>query len=426
MLNTLSLNAVNNSRFSSHLIRPLYQSYCFANLPATIAYLLSGMGQSRLPPDIFSNLPTRYNKVVLFFVDGFGWRFFEQSADRYPLIKTFLEQGSVSKLTSQFPSATTAHVTCIHTGLNVAQSGVYEWNYYEPLADAMITPLRFSYAGDSQQDTLKDTEIPPEAFYPTHTFYQMLQSRGVQSHVFQPAYAIHSTYSNVVLKGATSLNPFRKLDDGLNQLVSHILDKEESPAYYLFYYDKIDSTSHLAGPESAEMTKALDTLFYTLEQLFYQKLHNLTGDTLVMLTADHGHIRVTPDTTLYLNRDIPGVERFLQKNQGGKPLVPAGSARDMFLYIKEEMIDEAISFLQQHLHDRAEIYRTEDLIQQNFFGSTAPSAAFLARVGNVVVLPNPHETIWWFEKDRFAMHFQGHHGGLTREEVEIPLLLLPL
>lgn len=426
MLNATSLNAVDNSRFAQHLVKPLYQSYCFANLPATISYLLTGQGQSGLPLDVFGKLPTRYNKVVLFFVDAFGWRFFNQYADTYPLLKTFLQQGSVSKLTSQFPSTTPAHVTCINTGLNLAQSGVYEWNYYEPLVDTVITPLRFAYAGDSKLDTLKDAGVSPESFYPTHTFHQTLQSLGVQSHVFQSAAYAHSTYSHIIFKGATSLNPFRTLEQALEQLTSRVLTKEESPAYYLLYYDKIDAICHLAGPASQRLAETIERFFVSVEQLFYQKLRRLTGDTLLIFIADHGQIEVSPSTTFYLNLEIPDIARYLQTNHQGQPIVPAGSARDMFLHVKEELLDEAIALLQQRLGSRAAVYRTRELIAQNLFGSTTPSSAFLGRVGNVVILPAPRETVWWFEEGRFAMNFEGHHGGLTPEEMEIPLLLLPL
>lgn len=426
MLNAISLNAVNSARFSQHFKKPLYDTYCFANLPATIDYLLSGIKQNTLPQDVLGTLPSRYNKVVLFFIDAFGWRFFQQYADKYPLLKTFQQHGVVSKLTSQFPSTTPAHVTCINTGLNVSQSGVYEWNYYEPLVDAVIAPLRFSYAGDSRPDTLKAARLPSEAFYPTRTFHQILQSRGIQSHVFQHASYAHSTYSNSVLKGATSINPFRNLDEALEKLTTRILNKEESPAYYLLYYDKIDAICHTFGPDSPEMIHELDKLFQAMEQLFYQKILHLTGDTLLMLTADHGQTEVFPHTTFYLNHRIPGLEACLQTNSRGHPIAPAGSARDMFLHVKEEMLAETIALLQRHLNGRAEIYLTRDLIQQNFFGPTPPSPVFLGRVGNVVILPHPRETVWWYKEGRFEMHFWGHHGGLTAEEMEIPLLLLPL
>lgn len=426
MLNATSLNAVNNARFAQHFVKPLYDSYSFANLPNTIYSLLTGVKQQMLPLDVLGTLPTRYNKVVLLFIDAFGWRFFDQYTDRYPLLKTFLQRGSVSKLTAQFPSTTPPHVTCINTGLNVAQSGIYEWYYYEPLVDAVITPLRFSYAGDMRQDTLKAAGLPSETFYPTHTFHQTLQSRGIQSHVFQHASYVRSTYSNAILRGATSRNAFRTLEDGLDKLTARVLNKEESPAYYLFYYDKIDATCHTFGPNSPEMTQALDYLFQSIDQLFYQRLYRLTGDTLLILTADHGQIEVSPHTTFYLNREIPELVRYLQTNRQGLPLVPTGSARDMFLHIKEEMLDEALALLKQRLVTRADIHLTRDLIQQNFFGSTTPSTAFLSHVGNVVILPHPRETVWWYEEDRFEMHFWGHHGGLTAEEMEIPLLLLPL
>lgn len=426
MLNATSLNAVNGSRFSQQFVKPLYQSYSFANLPATIEYLLTGTGHSALPADVFGTLPTRYNKVVLLFVDAFGWRFFGQYAEHYPLLKTFSQHGVVSKLTSQFPSTTLAHVTCINTGLNVAQSGMYEWHYYEPLVDAVIAPLRFSYAGDMRSDTLKACGVPPEAFYPARTFHQTLQSLGVQSHVFLPASYSHSTFSTLIFRGATSLYPFHSLEQALDQLTMHITAKEESPAYYLLYYDKIDAACHIGGPNSPELAQEIDYFFTTLQQRLYQKLRRLTGDTLLLLTADHGQIEVSPHTTFYLNRELPGIERYLRTNRAGSPLIPAGSARDFFLYVKDECLDETLDLLQRALAGRAEVYRTDELIAQNLFGSPTPSEAFRGRVGNVVILPHAHETVWWYEPGRFAMHFQGHHGNLSPQELEIPLLALPL
>ncbi|MBO0796587.1 MAG: alkaline phosphatase family protein, partial [Ktedonobacteraceae bacterium] len=111
MLNTASLSAVRGARFSQRFVRPCYDSYCFSNFPATIEFLLTGEGQSTLPADVFGDFPTRYDKVIFLFVDGFGWKFFERYADGLPLLKHMKEQGVVSKLTSQFPSTTAAHVT---------------------------------------------------------------------------------------------------------------------------------------------------------------------------------------------------------------------------------------------------------------------------------------------------------------------------
>lgn len=425
MLNSASLNAVNNAKFSQRFVKPLYDSYCFANLPQTIEFLLTGKGQSGFPSDVFGSLPTRYNKVVLFFIDAFGWRFFAKYAEKYEFLKTILKYGAVSKITSQFPSTTAAHVTCIHTGLNVGQSGVYEWNYYEPLVDQVITPLLFSYAGDKERDSLKRSAIPSASFYPQQTFYRKLQSQGIRSYIFQSHAYTPSTYSDIVYRGATVV-PYNTLAGALTQLGELVVSEKAAPTYFFLYFDRIDAICHLYGPHSRQFEAAVDMFLTAMDQIFYKVTHGNTPDTLFMMVADHGQIEVDPKRTFYLNRYAPGIERYLRTNLKGNFLVPAGSARDMFLYIKDERLDEAEAFLQKHLAGRAEIYRTQTLVEQNFFGSQQLSTEFLTRVGNLVILPYQFETVWWHQEGKFDMHFLGHHGGLTPEEMEIPLLLLPL
>ncbi len=427
MLNTASLNAVNDSKFSQIFMKPLYDSYCFSNMPSTIEFLLTGKGQSTLPLDVFGNIPTRYDKVIFFFIDAFGWRFFEHYAERYEFLKAILAQGVVSKATSQFPSTTAAHVTCIHTGFNVGQSGVYEWTYYEPLVDDLISPLIFSYANSdkNKRDTIKQSLIPTQEFFPKQTFYKTLQTQGIASHVLQYQGYTPSTYSDIVFRGA-SIHPYQSIQEALVYLSELVALKTAAPTYYFLYFDRIDVACHHYGPFSKEFEAAVDTFFTMMNELFYKNIQGKLNNTLLIMTADHGQIEVSPKTTCYLNKQITGVERYLKTNAKGRILAPAGSARDMFLYVKEEYIDEAIADLRQHLAGRAEVYPTQEFLAQHFFGQQEPSPVFLARLGNVVILPYKNESVWWYEEGGQNMHFLGHHGGLTREEMEIPLLLLPL
>ncbi len=427
MLNLASLNTVNTAKFSQRFVRPLYDSYCFSNLPATIDFLLTGQKSPMLPLDVLGNLPTKYNTVIFFFIDAFGWRFFERYAEKYAFLKTVSSQGVVSKLTSQFPSTTAAHVTCMHTGLNVGQSGVYEWNYYEPLVDDIISPLLFSYARDKiLRDTVKKASISPKQFFPNQTFYQTLQSRGVASHILQYQSYTPSTYSDIVFQGA-AVHPYTTLQDALTTLTHLLVNQPQTaPTYYFFYFDRIDAACHNHGPFSRQFEDEVDRLLTTLAQTFYKSVRGKTGNTLLMMSADHGQVEVDPRKTYYLNRQVPGIRRYLKTNQRANLLVPAGSARDMFLHVKDEYVDTLILDLKQRLAGRAEVYRTSELLAQNFFGRQPPSRLLLDRIGNVVILPYKHESVWWYEEGVFSMHFYGHHGGLTPEEMEIPLLLLPL
>ncbi|GCF10690.1 alkaline phosphatase family protein [Dictyobacter arantiisoli] len=426
MLNSASLKAINQSRFSQRFIRPRYDSYCFANYPATIQFLLTGNGKSTLPLDVFGDLPTQYDTVIFFFIDAFGWRFFEKYAEKYEVLQTFLKQGVVSKLTSQFPSTTAAHVTCIHTGLDVGQSGIYEWNYYEPLVNDIISPLTFSYSGDKYtRDTVKQSGIPATAFFPKKTFYQTLHEQGVASHILQYQAYTPSTYSDIVFRGA-QVHPYETLNEAFRDLTELLTLPQKQPTYYFLYFDRIDATCHNYGPSSKQLDEAVDNCFQLMNQSFLQKVKPNGGKTLLMLTADHGQVEVNPRNTYYLNQQMPTINRYLKTNSRGHVLAPAGSARDMFLHIKDEYVEKVITELRQRLTNRADVYKTEDLIAQHFFGTQPPSRTFMERIGNVVILPYKRETVWWYEESKFNMHFQGHHGGLTPEEMEIPLLALAL
>ena len=78
------------------------------------------------------------------------------------------------------------------------------------------------------------------------------------------------------------------------------------------------------------------------------------------------------------------------------------------------------------LAGRADVLSVADLVREGFFGPTPVSEAFASRVGNLVILPHLGEGVYWYEKDRFVQKYRGHHGGLTRAEMEIPLLLAPV
>src|SRR5215216_3085222 len=155
-------------QLNSQFVKPRYDQGGFAGIPTRVVNAFAS---------------NNYDAVVLFLIDGFGWRFFERFQDA-PFLQRIAKQGSVEKLTSQFPSTTAAHLTTIHTGLPVGFSGIYEWYFYEPLLDQVIAPLLFSYSGTTERDTLKPTGILPSAVYPRGIFYPELKKMGVDPYIF--------------------------------------------------------------------------------------------------------------------------------------------------------------------------------------------------------------------------------------------------
>ena len=81
--------------------------------------------------------------------------------------------------------------------------------------------------------------------------------------------------------------------------------------------------------------------------------------------------------------------------------------------------------LSAKLRETAEVYALEDLIAGGFFGEPAAvSGRFRERAGDTVILPHAGESVFWLGDGRFRRTLLGNHGGLTPEEMEIPLLVL--
>jgi hypothetical protein len=410
----------------AEFVLPAYGSTCFSGIPATLRSFLTGDTAPGLPAAVTRGLSDRYDCVVFFLIDALGWSVFEPRRSAYPILRRFENEGRIVRLTAQFPSTTTNHVTTIHTGLPIGRSGVFDWQYYEPAVDDLIVPLLFSTVGTRKRETLQRTGIDANAILPTVTLYQTLAAAGVQSHVFQHRAYTPSTYSNAIFRGA-SVHPYKTLPEALVNL-TETLSNSRGTTYCFLYFDRIDDIGHEYGPHSPQVDAEIDTLLTVLERQWLNRLSRNRRRILWILSADHGHIAVDPTDTCYLNLDpdFSGLNRFIRPNRQGRLLWPGGSARNPFLYIRPECLDEAQVFLTTRLEGRAGVYRFDELSSLGLFGPWPSVDAFRERAGNLWILPYGHHTIWWYERDRSEMTFRGHHGGLSAAEMEIPLLILDL
>lgn len=388
-------------------VRPLADGYAFAALPATVERLLLG-GEGGLPATALGDAPARVERVALVLLDAFGWRFFDRYADRHRLLRRMLAEGTVAKLTTQFPSTTAAHVTTMHTGRPVADHGMYEWNIYEPSIDALVTPLMFSFAGDGERDTLHSAGADPRTIFPTSTLYRRLADAGVRCFAYHPASFAPSTYDGVLIDGAV-LHPYETLAGAFTALGA-ALAAASGPAYGYVYIDTLDATGHQYGPAS----EAFDAEALRCLSAIEAALGSLPAGTLLLLAADHGQVDVDPGRTRFVNVLWPEIGAYLRLDGRGRPLAPAGSARDMFLHAAPGAHEYLVAQLRGLLGGFADVHATADLVAEGLFG--VPGPRLRARLGDVCILPAAGETVWWRERGRFGMRFRGHHGGLTPEE----------
>jgi len=422
MLNLHSFQTVQSLQFGKNFQKPAYGSYCFAHIPDTIRRLFSLPSEQPLPDFALPDWKG-YKNVIFMFIDGLGWRFLDETGFQHPFLKEITSNGLISQITSMFPSTTAAHTACIHTGSHVAQNGIHEWYYYEPEVDQVISPLMFSFAEEKTREQLTKIGYKASQFFPSSHLYHDLLSTGVQVNVLNHREFAHSSFSRQVCSGA-KISSFTTVAEALVN-VRLILEQPSPQSKYIFLYiPNFDTILHYHGPGSpqarAELNTWLDQMNYFLASLRSIK------DTLLMISADHGQSEVNPQTTVYINNEIPDLVHFLKTNRQGDPILFGGSPRDLFLYIQDQHLLKVKTNLEYILKDRAEVFLTSDLIQQGIFGSVQDYSNLTSRMGNLVILPQVGESVMWFKKGVFEQEYFGHHGGLSPQEMLIPFIAYPL
>ncbi|MFR2299226.1 MAG: alkaline phosphatase family protein, partial [Clostridium paraputrificum] len=168
-------------------------------------------------------------KVVFILVDAFGWKFYKGVREDSKFFKEIRKHGIEEKITSQFPSTTTAHVTSLVTGKDVSTHGFFEWFTYDSKIDEIFTPFLFDYKGK-------------EEILPNENLFKELKENGVSSTIITPSYINNSYYSRELFKDG-KVKGYESVEEMFNILLQGI-KKDKGKNFYYIYYPQIESIGH--------------------------------------------------------------------------------------------------------------------------------------------------------------------------------------
>jgi len=395
------------------LVKPIYDDYAFGNIPNTIEYLLTGADRGPLlPPDCFGGQYPRPQKVVLFFVDSFGWQHWQEYCDRFRTTASVVEKGTLTPISTLFPSTTAASVSTMSLGVLPSQHALYEWNLYIPAYGEVIQSLAFSPLGRRASDLCLQQGYDPAKLLEVHeTVHQRLARNGVRSIQFAHRSYAGSAYNRIASAGAEVVG-HGTLAEALVQLKEAIA-QTDGKALLDFYWASIDTIAHLYGPGTAHHAAEVASFWRTFDDVFRDVE---SPDTLYLFIADHGHVYADRSKTFYINERIPELAGCLPLSPTGNPIYPNGSPRDVFLHVKPELKATAIELLRKELEDAALVMPMEAAIDGGLFGPQPVGAELRRRVGDILILPYLGRFVWWREPGVMENRFYGHHGGLTPEE----------
>ncbi|MFZ0042840.1 MAG: alkaline phosphatase family protein, partial [Solirubrobacteraceae bacterium] len=206
----------------------------------------------------------------------------------------------------------------------------------------------------------------------------------------------HSSYTRMATRGAT-VQGFDELAEGMRVLADSF-SGGDGPRYAFLYWDMIDRTGHFHGPSSKEFRDAsraaLDAVWEGIAHL---------RDVTVLITADHGQVDVRPDRVDYLDDLWTELPALLSQAR------PAGSSRDVFLHVRDGLVDTVINGLATRLGDRGDVRPAAELFDH-------PGLRLTQRLGDVAVLPSPGRQAWLHQAAANEQWFLGQHGGLHIDE----------
>ena len=331
--------------------------------------------------------------VVVLLMDAMGISVLEQHLDSGGFLRSHLK-GTFS---SVFPPTTVAATTSVLSGLYPNEHGWLGWDMYFPGLDKNVTVFtnneQLVEAEDSTPDDPKVKEFKPAAdfnvasrYCPYKNIIDRINEAGGNAYVSSPFF-----------------DPFPQDLDSILGRVRELCKLPDKKFIYAYWMEP-DSTMHLYGPDSNETRELVVSLEKKLEE-FSARLE----DTMLLITADHSQVR---SRNLCL-MDYPEILKCLVR-------MPTIEPRTLSFFVKDEYMEMFPELFRKTFGDKFLLLTKEEVIEQKLFGTGREHRIFRDSLGEYVAISVADESIFITHKE--AELLPGGHAGLTKEEMEIPLI----
>ena len=311
----------------------------------------------------------------------------------------YFMRNKVDKITSTCPSTTTAALTTYYSGKPPIETGWIAMSQYFKEYGRALEMLRKidSYTGEE----IKNTKIDVFDLVKYETIYEQIEkaSPGVR------AYEINPTYCEARSKRNINADNINYLCDSIKSICSN---KERN--FILAYSDKPDTLLHKYGCKSEEVKQ-----FVLDAENQIEKMRKDLEDTLVIVSADHGH------------KDIEKVYDILELDEIQDCIIMPASleSRAVTFWVKEDKRDKFENFFNTQLKEEFMLFKKEEFLEKNLlgFGNKHPKIDdFLGNyiaiaIGSAIIKLGTN--ISKEKKNKIATHC-----GFTPDEMEVPLIIL--
>jgi len=380
-------------------VYPDYTEYSVANVPDSALAALHAESQRPIP-DAFNGVETDVDHVIVVLADGLGWNQFKRVQGDSELLSAFAEQGTVTPLTSVYPSETAAAMTTLHTGKQPTEHGLLGWYQHLPGSEGVIESLPFrTLDGRSAASVFGADE--DDLVEPGTTVYERASAEGLATRVIQPENVTGSVYDERVTRGAEVASYANERDFAAE--LSKTVTEADHPTYALAYAPDVDGAGHEAGTDSPEHRNAALRITNAVRQAVSGLSRTQAERTLLVVTADHGQVNTDPKENIALGTDLT--------NRLRRPAM--GGPRNLQLHTKDGERPDAEAVIENF---DAATFTREEARDWNLFGDRSGGDLFRQREPDLVCAPR--EVNMWYDSDELDLI--GAHGGLHPDEMLVP------
>ena len=336
--------------------------------------------------------------IVLMIVDGLGYNYLRRHGKG-----TMLLQNLKTSITSVFPPSTGSAITSFLSGLPPQQHGVIGW--YVHLKEYGLVSRILPYTNAVDGNVI---DVPISRVIDVKSIFSGIERKYS---VIYDNHIVDSEYTKN-LSGSARRIGYSDIETFFSS-ISGAISETRKQSYIYSYWPTLDSISHFLGCESPEAKEHLREFDDKL-RTFVETL--VGSDTTLLITADHGFNDVSLKDIVY-TRDHPTFEKCLQ-------LPVCGDTRTGFCYVRPSKVSVFEKYIEEDLEGVCVIHNSEDLIRDGWFGLFDMHPRLSDRVGDYTLTFNDGYAILNCFPGFDPPELRGHHGGVSSDEMLVPLIVI--
>lgn len=338
----------------------------------------------------------KYSNVILIILDGMGEHILNNISK-----EGYFNKHKVDCITSVYPSTTTAALTTYYSGKPPIETGYIAWSQYFKEYGRNVDML-------SHQESYLHEDISKAKInvFDTIMKYESVFEQIEKASPNVKTYEITPTYSDKRAKRSIRADNISEIVDEIKMLC-----KVPEEKFILAYSDNPDGIIHDYGTDSEEAKEfILDT-----EEKIKKMCSELGDDTLVIISADHGHKNIGKAYNLL---DYPEIQECLY--------MPVSlESRVAGFMVKENMKKEFEERFNRVFKDEFWLMTVDEFLKKNFLGYGDKHPKIDEFLGNYIALSVSGSII------KICSYLgtpkptkKSTHCGLTKDEMEVPLIII--